>query len=369
MSAAPMRVGVNALYLIPGGVGGTEIYLRQLLDALAAVDPDNQYVLYTNRETGRALGPAAPNFVVREMPVRAARRPARILFEQFRLPLRRDRIGVLLNPGFTTPLAAPCPAVTVFHDLQHVRHPEHFRWFDLPAWRFLLWAAARRSERLIAVSHATAADIRAHYGREAAVVHHGVDPRFLAMERRAPGRFLLCVSTLHPHKNLARLVEAFHAFRERHPDFRLVIPGLRGFFTAQLEAKIAALGLGGAVELKGWIPREELLRLYETAWAFVYPSTFEGFGMPVLEAMAAGLPVVCSAIPPLEEVAGGAAELFPPGDTAALAAALTRITDDEALRRRLAAAGRERAREFTWERCARATLAELRAAYRSRSSS
>ena len=364
-----MRIGVNALYLIPGGVGGTEIYLRHLLDALAAVDPENQYVLYTNCETGRDLGPAAPNFLVREMPVRAGNRPARILFEQFRLPLQRDRIDVLLNPGFTMPLAAPCPSVTVFHDLQHLRHPEHFRWFDLPAWKFLLGAAARRSRRLIAVSHATAADLKLFYGKEAAVVHHGVDPRFLEMERQDPERFLLCVSTLHPHKNLARLVEAFARFRAKHPEFRLVIPGMRGFFAEQLETKIADLGLGTCVELKGWIPREELMRLYERAWAFVYPSTFEGFGMPVLEAMAAGIPVACSAIPPLEEVAAGAALLFPPADTDALVEALERIAGDAELRAKLATEGRERAREFTWERAARETLAVLRAAYRSRSSS
>lgn len=364
-----MRIGVNALYLIPGGVGGTEIYLRHLLDALAAVDTENQYVLYTNRETGSGLGPRAANFLVREMHVRAENRPARILFEQFRLPLRRDRIDVLLNPGFTMPLGAPCPSVTVFHDLQHLRHPEHFRWFDRPAWKLLLWAAARRSTRLIAVSHATAADLKQFYGKEAAVVHHGVDPSFLAMERREPERFLLCVSTLHPHKNLARLVEAFGQFRERHPEFRLVIPGMPGFFTDQLQAKIAALGLGNAVELKGWIPREELMRLYERAWAFVYPSTFEGFGMPVLEAMAAGIPVACSAIPPLREVAGDAALQFPPEDTDALAEALERITGDAELRAKLAVAGRQRAREFTWERSARETLAVLRAAYRSRSSS
>lgn len=364
-----MRIGVNALYLIPGGVGGTEIYLRHLLDALAAVDRDNQYVLYTNRETGFGLGPSAPNFLVREMPVRAANRPARILFEQFRLPLRRDRIDVLLNPGFTMPLAAPCPSVTVFHDLQHLRHPEHFRWLDLPAWKLLLGAAARRSARLIAVSHATAADLKLFYGKEAAVVHHGVDPRFLEMERRDPEPFLLCVSTLHPHKNLARLMEAFARFHAKRPEFRLVLPGMRGFFTEQLEAKITALGLGNSVELKGWIPREELMRLYERAWAFVYPSTFEGFGMPVLEAMAAGLPVACSAIPPLREVAGDAALLFPPGETDAIVQALERIAGDATLRAKLAAEGRERAREFTWERSARETLAVLRSAYRSKSSS
>ena len=130
------RIGVNALYLIPGGVGGTEIYLRSLLAALARIDSINQYVVYSNRETGTTLAPSASNFLSVCLPVRAVNRPRRILFEQFALPgrLGSDRIDVLLNPGFTAPAWAPCPQVTVIHDLQHKRHPEYFRWFDLPFW-------------------------------------------------------------------------------------------------------------------------------------------------------------------------------------------------------------------------------------------
>ena len=148
-----MRIGVNALYLIPGGVGGTEIYLRSLLAALARIDSSNEYVVFTNRETGADLV-SGENFRCLVQPVEGSNRPARILYEQVELPLRA-KVDVLLNPGFTAPIFPPCPQVTVFHDLQHKRHPEFFRWFDLPAWRFLLWAAVRRSRRLIAVSEAT----------------------------------------------------------------------------------------------------------------------------------------------------------------------------------------------------------------------
>src|SRR3954451_17112347 len=149
-----MRIGVNALYLIPGGVGGTEIYLRSLLAALAEIDNCNEYFLFTNRETGAALAPKSPNFATVEQAVRAAIRPQRILWEQTALPLAaaRLRLDVLLNPGFTAPLACPCPQVTIFHDLQHKRHPEHFRWFDLPFWSFFLFWSAHVSRLLIAVS-------------------------------------------------------------------------------------------------------------------------------------------------------------------------------------------------------------------------
>src|ERR1700704_1069979 len=139
-----MRIGVNALYLIPGAVGGTEIYLRNLLRALAEIDSANEYFIFSNRETDEDLAPHQANFQFVQQPVRATIRPARILWEQTLLPLgvAARQVDVLLNPGFTAPIVCGCPQVTVFHDMQHKRHPEHFRWFDLPFWNFLLfWSA------------------------------------------------------------------------------------------------------------------------------------------------------------------------------------------------------------------------------------
>ena len=144
------RIGVNALYLIPGGVGGTEIYLRNLLRALAEIDSENQYIVFTNRETGRRSGARSAELsCARRSPSAPASVPARILWEQLVLPFaaRKHRLNVLFNPGFTAPLLCGCPMVTVFHDLQHKRHPEYFRWFDLPFWNFFVWASARQIAR------------------------------------------------------------------------------------------------------------------------------------------------------------------------------------------------------------------------------
>src|SRR5580704_7225578 len=140
------NIGINALYLIPGGVGGTETYLRELLPALAAIDASNQYFVFTNSETSADLVPRQANFHWKRQGVSARLRPARILWEQTVLPLEAAhcRLDVLLNAGMTAPVLCPCRSVTVFHDLQHKRHPEYFRWFDLPFWQLLLWAAARR---------------------------------------------------------------------------------------------------------------------------------------------------------------------------------------------------------------------------------
>jgi glycosyltransferase involved in cell wall biosynthesis len=362
----PLRIGVNALYLIPGGVGGTEIYLRGLLAALAEIDAANEYFVFTNRETGSGLAPARPNFTAVPQPIRAASRPLRILWEQTALPLAAARLqlDVMLNPGFTAPLFAGCPQVTVFHDLQHVRHPEYFRWFDLPFWKMLLFGSAHVSRLLLADSPATARDLLQHYrlpANKVRVALLGGDDIFFELARqRRPEPFLLAVSTLHPHKNLDGLLRAFAEFHRERPEFRLTVCGMHGFFTGPLHDLRERLGLRDAVEFPGWIPRPDLHDLYARAWAFIYPSLFEGFGIPVVEAMAAGVPTACSDIEPIAGIAGDAALLFDPRDAAAMVAALRRITGDEVLRARLAEAGPRRASEFTWRKTAEVTLEALR---------
>jgi glycosyltransferase involved in cell wall biosynthesis len=342
------RIGVNALYLIPGGVGGTEIYLRSLLAALAKVDSTNEYWVFTNRETGRDLVPEQANFRWKPQPVRAAIRPWRLLWEQTGLVWAARGVDVLFNPGFTAPALGLCPSVTVFHDLQHKRLPQYFRWFDLPFWNLFLWMAVRRSRALIAVSEATRHDLQLYYGRDATVVLHGVDPAFLEISAaRSPQDYILCVSTLHPHKNLERLLQVYANTPELP---QLVIAGMKGFAAKRIE-ELA----GDHVRITGWIPRQELYGLFQRACAFVYPSTFEGFGIPVLEAMAAGIPVACSDIPPLREVAGDTVIYFDPEDNVAIGNALrTVITDHSRVE-----AARRRAQTFTWEKCARETLTVL----------
>lgn len=361
-----VHIGVNALYLIPGGVGGTEIYLRSLLEALASIDSLNRYTIFTNRETGADLVPRQANFEHAPQSVPAANRPARLLWEQTVLPWQaaRRKVQVLFNPGFTAPFLSRCPNVTVFHDLQHKRHPENFRWFDLPFWRIMLFGSAHLSRKLIVVSSATAEDLLRFYSLKPdriQVVPHGVDRRFylLARERTETEPMVLCVSTLHPHKNLGLLLRAFAKFHDRRPEFRLTIAGLRGFHADELERQRAGLGLVESVRFTGWIPREELYGLFRRADAFIYPSCFEGFGMPVLEALAAGIPSACSNVEPMKSIAGDAAVQFDGSSLDAMVAAMESITQDEPLRRRLKDAGPQRAAHFTWEAAARATLETL----------
>ncbi len=369
-----LRIGINALYLIPGGVGGTEIYLEFLLRSLARIDDTGEYFVFLNRETSDSFVPVSPRFRPVRCGVHATLRPARILFEQLRMPrlLTNRRIDVLLNPGFTGPVLTDCPQVTVFHDLQHRKHPEFFRVWELPFWRILLAASAARSAKLIAISGNTARDLAEMYpGATAkmAIIPHGVDPAFfeIGSERRGGGAdlsrpFILAVSTLHRHKNLDRALEAFRRFRTHHPEYRFVIAGLRGSAAAHLENLVRKLGLADDVEFTGWISRSELYSLFRSADAFFAPSVFEGFGMPLVEAMAAGIPCACSSIPAFCEIDDGAAQRFDPHSVEAMYSAMETITQDEAFRLRAITNGSRRAAEFDWNRAAEATLRELRAA-------
>jgi glycosyltransferase involved in cell wall biosynthesis len=354
----PLKIGVNALYLKPGAVGGTEVYLRSLLAAMAVVDGENEWIVFANSETPRDLMPEAPNFVWAPQPVGATFRPGRILYEQFVLPGKASGVDVLFNPGFTAPAWGP-KSVTVFHDLQHKRHPEHFRWFDLPFWDLLLWSSVKRSARLISVSDSTHADLLKYYGAQSDVIPHGVDAEYFAIgERRSPEKFLLCVSTLHPHKNHLRLIRAYSRFKKEHPDYRLVLAGLRGFAAVQIESEIARLGLEASIRVTGWIRRQELFDLYAHAAGVVYPSTFEGFGLPVLEAMAAQVPLASSNIEPMRSLVDGCALEFDPLNEDAIVESLERLVTappppGPAL---------DRARQFRWELAARKTLETLKSA-------
>jgi len=230
----PLRIGVNALYLIPGGVGGTEIYLRHLLAALAEMDRANQYYVFTNLETGADLAPEQANFTTVRQRVNAAFRPARIIWEQTVLPLSaaaRD-IDVLFNPGFTGPLMCGRPQVTVFHDLQHKRHPEHFRWFELPFWRALLFWSAHLATLLIAVSEATRADLENYYRPNARVKNRDAttpigpwivdsvdvgDPQSLALSTTVNGAEVQHGSTADMILGVAGLIEYLSEFMTLMP--------------------------------------------------------------------------------------------------------------------------------------------------------
>jgi glycosyltransferase involved in cell wall biosynthesis len=328
--------------------------------------------VFCGREAGpslRAVGWPS-NVVVRELPVRCAIKPLRIAWECLALPVVARRAGVdLLHSLGTTspPLVRGMPSVVTVLDLIYEAYPDTFPWASRVGLRALVGPAARRATRVISISEAVKRDVvdKLHVPAErvdAVLLGYGMEASAAptpAAELRArlglgEDRVVLCVSAALMHKNLERLLEAFGALSLA--DVRLVLVGHGGRDTAALRARAAALGVSDRVVFTGWISAADLEGLYALADCCAYPSLYEGFGMPVLEAMARGVPLACSDATSLPEVAGDAALLFDPHDTAALTSALHRLLTDAELAADLRARGRTRAHQFTWTRCAAGVL-------------
>ena len=363
-----MRVGLNVLHLVPRETGGGELYVRRLVPALLEASQDLELVVFTGREAYPSFEaePWASEVELVEVPVRSRSRPRRVLAEQTLLPgaARKARVDLLHNVQNTAPAVPRVPQVTTILDVIYKRYPETHAGVLAAGVALLVPLAARRSRRILTLSEAAKDDI-AHF--------LGVEPGRIDVTPLGPGLaddvapiaeaelrsrhelgdapIVLTVSAKRPHKNLERLLEAIALVRAE-PQPVLVAPGYGTVFEAELRERA-----GERVRFLGWVDDDELEGLYRAAKCFVFPSLAEGFGLPVLEAMVRGVPVACSRIGPLEEVAGDAARYFEPTDNEAMARAIESLLADADLRTRLAEAGRERAKLFSWSRTAEATIA------------
>ncbi len=379
-----MRVGLNLLYLRPGGVGGSEVYCRELARHLAA-EPEVDLTLFCGAEAAATFDPA-PNQRVVQVSARPFSQARRLIDENLTLAasLRRAPVDVLLSPAnFIAPaLPARVPQVATVHDLQHLWFPEHFSRTQRAARNALFAATFLRARRLIAISDFTARDLEARFHvprRRVRTVLEGIDraaqpsPARLVEVRRAyqlDAPFLYYPAASAPHKDHLGLVTAFARLVAQHPgDHRdgrveLILTGQRTAHWDAVQARIDGLRLTGRVRHLGFVPRADVFPLMKLARALVFPSTFEGFGLPLLEAMQCDTPVVAARRASIPEVTGDAAELLEPGDSEAWAAAMHRALTDEPWRQRLVTAGRANLDRFSWTRCARETLSVLREAAR-----
>jgi glycosyltransferase involved in cell wall biosynthesis len=357
-------VAINA-HLISGQRGyrsaGVHQYICALLRHLGQNDTGLRFAVLLGE--GEASFDTAFTVVRSRWPT--GRAPVRVVWEQLALPVVLRTIGAELvhGPVFVGPLLSSCPMVITIHDLSFIRFPALFR----PANRLYLSVmtrlSARRARRLIAVSAWTAAETTGLLGipsERISVIYHGVDPAFRPLpsdevaefrhRMGLPPRFILCVGTLEPRKNLVRLVEAFARIRDRQVG--LILVGGKGWFYEELFARIEALDLQERVVCAGYVDNEALPLWYNAATLLAYPSLYEGFGLPVLEAQACGTPVLTSNASSLPEAAGDAAVMVPPDDVEALTAALDMLLSDEALREELRERGLRHAAQFSWQRTA-----------------
>lgn len=370
-----MHVVLDARYLarLQSGVG---YYTQRLLGGLAAIDRENRYTCVVAQD-GPGLPVRQANVASWSTRVSFENHPIGDLWLLGYLPLRLRALGtdVYHGPAVFLPLVKlGYRTVVTIHDLVSFLFPETVpRKYSLYM-RLMTRLAARSADRIIAVSSATKADLRRvlHVPDDKVVViHEAVGPEFReapsaeAMEsvmRRYGLRrpYCLFVGNLEPRKNLGRLIEAFARLRGRTGSGpgapQLVLAGTRAWLHSGIFRAVERQGLGGEVVFPGYVPAADLPALYAAAACFVFPSVYEGFGLPVLEAMAAGAPVIASRAGAIPEVAGDAALLVDADRPAELAEAIESVLGDARLRARLVTAGRARAGAFTWEAVARQTL-------------
>ncbi|HYL50986.1 MAG TPA: glycosyltransferase family 1 protein [Acidimicrobiia bacterium] len=357
-----MRVllDVSAVPARPVGAGIYTIEIARGLDARGV-----ELHLLTRRRDAQRWSSIAPRAVVHaDAP---DRRPLRLAWEQIGAPAlaRAVQPDVWHGPHYTMPLRASVPTVVTMHDLTFFDHPEWHERSKVVYFRRMIRAAAAHADVALCVSAFTAARLRVNcrVRGEVVVVPHGVDhERFMRATDRlerdeealAPHGitppYIAFSGTIEPRKDVPTLVRAFAAVARAHPDLRLVIAGGDGWGAAQARDAIAASGASTRVLRTGYLRHDTLVSLFRRASAVVYPSLEEGFGLPALEALACGAPLVSTRGSAVEEVVGDAALLVPPHDERALGDAIERVLDDAAVAARLRRDGPERAAKFTWDR-------------------
>ena len=379
-----MRIGVDYTSAVRQGAGIGRL-TRCIFQALAEIDHENEYRLFAAMGRGQpsnfpTFQPSnLSNFRLKTIPL--SDRELNVVWHRLRLPLPVELItgpvDVFHSPDFTLPPVWRARAVLTVHDLSFLRVPECFTGALRRYLERVVPRSVRRADHVIADSHSTKRDLVELLGTPAGkvtVIHSGVEPRFRPIVDRAalgpvrqrydlPERFIISVGTLQPRKNFATLVEAFARLKSETGNWKpgarslkLVIAGGRGWLYEEIFARVEALGLQGDVLFPGFVADEDLPALYNLAEAFVLPSLYEGFGLPPLEAMACGTPVVTSNVSSLPEVVGDAGLMVEPADVESLAVAIERVLEDGGLRREMVQRGLARAKEFTWERAARRLL-------------
>jgi glycosyltransferase involved in cell wall biosynthesis len=338
---------------------------------LALADQENQYTVFL----GDRRFPPNPGLTLRTSWLPTTHPLVRIGWEQLVQPfvLWQEKIDLLHSLAFVTPLLSPCPSVITIYDLSFLIFPQGFKHSKRLYLTLLTRLSARKARRIITISESTKRDTVRLLGassNKVDVVYCGVDKAFRPLPEREiasfrqkrglPERIILFVGTIEPRKNVARLVEAYS--RARDGQVKLVIGGARGWLYKEVFARVEELDLRGDVLFPGYISPDELPLWYNAAELFVYPSLYEGFGLPPLEAMACGTPVITSNVSSLPEVVGEAGLTVDPMNSKGLAEAINQVLGDGALRQSMRERGLARASRFSWAKASRETVEVYRRA-------
>ncbi|MBA3350732.1 MAG: glycosyltransferase family 4 protein [Actinobacteria bacterium] len=358
------RVGLNLVWMVPGTVGGSESYLTRLLSGLAERSSELDLTVFTLPSFADAYPTLNRTFRVVHAPLSGDRKALRVAGENSWLAYqcRRRRLDLVHHGGGILPLVRWGTSLLTVHDLQYLRYPGYFSPIKLQYLRRMVPRSTRRSRLVLTPSEFTRLTVIEEMQVDpdtVRVIPHGIAPvvepnttEDIRARYGLTGPFFLYPAVTYPHKNHLVLIEAFAAVLKDHPELMLVLTGGRGTTEDDVSRRVMTLGIETQVKRLGYISERDLNSLYYEAIAMTFPSRYEGFGAPVLEAMARGCPVVAADATALPEVAGGAGRLIAPDDVDGWAGAMKRLTVDDELRRSLAAAGLERARAFVWSRSA-----------------
>jgi glycosyltransferase involved in cell wall biosynthesis len=365
-----MRIGLDAT-AIPLNRAGAGNYIFNLMAGLARIDAENQYFIFSKPEHIKEWKITQPNFLF--LSCASGYRPLRLAWEQCVLPMmvRQHKIDLLHSPHYTMPLLCPCRSVVTFCDMIFFLHPEVHSLSKRIFFRAMMSASSRRADAIIAISESTARDVRDLLRVAPDKVHAiplaaGSNYRPIA-DRNAvnrvcrqyglqAGEYVLFIGVLEPRKNIPVLLHAYRELANRGIRQKLAIVGKKGWMFDEIFSTVQTLKIEDKVVFTGYVPEKDLPALYNGACLFVYPSLYEGFGLPVLEAMSCGTPVVTSNVSSMPEIVGDAGILVDPHDVHQLTEGLIKVISDDNLGRSLRQRGLERAAHFSWERTARETL-------------
>lgn len=358
------KVGINLLWMVPGVVGGSETYLARLLSGLAERSTDFDYTIFALPQFAEAHPALAKTFKMAYAPVSGQWKSFRVAGENSWLlaQCRIRHIDLIHHAGGTVPLIrTPRPVLTI-HDLQYLDYPEYQRRAKLRYLRSMVPRSAESARLILTPSEYTRRAVIERLNIDPSivvVVPHGVSPREaresvedVRAKYELDERFFVYPAITYPHKNHLVLVDAFARVLKTHPDVKLVLTGAKGSMETRIAEEVKELGIEKSVRRLGYVPMADLDALYQVATALTFPSRFEGFGAPVLEAMSRGCPVIAADATALPEVVRDAGRLVSPDNPEDWRAAMTEMLEDEEARARFAAAGLERARSFTWDRSA-----------------
>lgn len=364
-----MRIGIDATS-IPLNRAGAGVYIFQLIKGLARIDIKNEYYIFAKSCHIEEFEINQPNFHFSELHTSSV--SLRLLWEQSLLPLKavECKLDVLHSLHYTMPILKSCKSVVSFPDMTYLKFPQMHRPIHRKFFPAMMYWSAKHSDKIIAISESSrldAIDLLKVESNKIVTVPLAASSSYRLLPsnlvdqvceayKLSKKQYILYVGTLEPRKNIPFLIEGYAKSSKNFPQIPLVLAGKKGWMYDEIFRRVTELGLEEKVRFLNYVPEKDLIALYNGAAAFIYPSFYEGFGLPVLEAMQCGIPVITSNISSMPEVADGAAILINPNSVEEIAVAMRQVLTNRSLVNELSRKGLARSAHFSWKRCAQETL-------------